>query len=615
MRRGDVYDTIIEYGYLSRLLDGSLSVRTAAEIIGVSEEAIRRGLRAAVEDTEIEAKAKDWTASGKVAALLGPTSPPADVEPGTDEWWAFIDEMTTAFVAFRDEYFRLPSGALFITSVFHRLWIRQVLNTIWTGGHSMILSPPRHGKSELLVHFCVWLICRNPNVRIAWIGGNKDIAADMVGAVREHLADNEALIEDMLPQGKTFRPKGRASGEWQASKFTVANRTVFGIKASTMVAIGRGGKILSRDMDFIICDDIEDHDSTLIESSRATTRGWFNQDLYSRKEEHTGLFVIGSRQHFDDLYGYLLDSDVFDTIVDSAHDELCDKDPLNEEAHTDCCLFPELRSYKWLMTKKRSAEALGLPHIYEMVYLNRPRPIGGSTFVKEEIEPAFNRDRGLGIENIPPIQPADETAEPPERRLSLVAGLDPAFTGYQASFCWAYDSVSNQQFMVDLDNNLGGGVVPALTIMQEWLALYDLRHWVVEANLMRTGLLDDPRIVEWSRANDVYIEPHETQQNKHDEFYGVTSFRRLYIENMIDLPYWGDAARAKTNLYVQQLLAYSDENKRRSNTRSDIVMASWFPMRAIRRWQKETQASMSVQYDEDFSGWEELFDIGDEVPW
>ena len=603
-RRGDVYEAIYDNDLDARLLDGSLSPEVAADMLGVSPHTVRDSIRAMVVDEAMEADAATWRPKEMYLEMLGPMEAP---KVGTEAYETFLDLMVIAFVAFRDEFFQLPSGKKFITSKFHRKWIRQVLHTIYTGGHSMILSPPRHGKSELLVHFCVWLTMRNPNIRMAWIGGNKEIASDMVGAVREHLGYNTKLVEAYLPKGKTFKPKGRASGEWQVSKFTVANRTVTGIKASTMVAIGRGGKILSRDCDFIICDDIEDHDSTLIQSARETTRGWFNQDLYSRKEDHTALFVIGSRQHTDDLYGYLLESEDFDCIVDTAHDEMCQIDPYDEKAHKDCLLFPELRSYKWLMQKKRSAEALGLPHIFEMVYLNRPRAMGTTLFVKDEIEQCFDPTRSLGIPTFPKAEEADKP------NLRFVAGLDPAFTGYQAAFLWGYDAKSQKQWMCDIDNHLGGGILMALDIIVRWHETYQLKHWVIEDNLLDTAIRDDPRIVEYTRANDIYLEGHQTQMNKHDPYWGVTSFRRMYMDKMISLPTGDDQAVAMTNLYMSQLLAYSDENIKRSRrAKSDIVMASWFPMRAIRRWQKEIQAQMSVEFDEDFGGWEDLFAVNDD---
>ena len=97
-----------------------------------------------------------------------------------------------------------------------------------------------------------------------------------------------------------------------------------------MVAVGKGGKILSRDCDFlIIADDIEDFGSTAQPSGRAATKRWWTTTLSSRVEAHTAVVVIGSRQHSDDLYNSLLDNNAWDNIV--------------EQAHSDDCEIPETR--------------------------------------------------------------------------------------------------------------------------------------------------------------------------------------------------------------------------------------------------------------------------------
>lgn len=606
-RRGDVYAEIASRGWEERLINGTLSIRAAADMMQVDESAVRDSLRAILQDRQYADEASAWTMDHQYLRMLGPAQAP---DRTSEEYQSFLDEMVDAFVDFREEFFLLADYTQYLTDPFHRRWIRQILDTIYTGGHSLIMSPPRHGKSDLLTHFCVWLICRNPHIRIAWVGGNKEIAQDMVGSVREHLADNEHLIEAMLSPGTKFKPP--RSGEWKMGKFTVANRVIPGIKASSMVAVGRGGKILSRDMDFVICDDIEDHDSTLIESSRQTTRSWFLQDLYSRKEEHTGVAVIGSRVHHDDLYGYLINYPEFDVIVDTAHSEVCVKDPTDHKLHVDCMLFPSLRSYDWLMTKKRAAEALGMPQSYEMVYLNRPRASESMVFVKEEIEGCFDPTRTIGVPLVEMINEEGDTVPAP---LRLVAGLDPSFSGYQAAFCWAFDPTTDRQWMVDLDNHLGGGIIPAFNIIKEWLDLYGVRHWVIEDNLYHTAIRDDPRIVEYCRQNDIFLEGHQTLMNKHDPFFGLTAMRRLFYEKLVNLPTGDETSRAKTMLYEQQLLAYSDEIRKQRRNKSDVLMGSWFPQRAIRRWQKETQASMSVEYDEDFAGWEGSFDELNESPW
>ena len=88
-----------------------------------------------------------------------------------------------------------------------------------------------------------------------------------VGAVLDHLENNEGLIQD-YGDWDGFRPANRSGKSWSSSQFTVATRTVSGIKSPTLVAIGKGGKILSRDADLIIADDIEDHGTTVQPSAR-----------------------------------------------------------------------------------------------------------------------------------------------------------------------------------------------------------------------------------------------------------------------------------------------------------------------------------------------------------
>ena len=141
-----------------------------------------------------------------------------------------------------------------------------------------------------------------------WVGGNEDIAKNAVGAVLDHLENNELLNEEINGPGEKFQPKIRSGKSWSSGQFTIGTRTVTGIKSPTMVAVGKGGKILSRDCDLIIADDIEDHGTTIQPSAREQTRQWWTTTLSSRKEEHTAIVVIGSRQHPEDLYNFLLDN-------------------------------------------------------------------------------------------------------------------------------------------------------------------------------------------------------------------------------------------------------------------------------------------------------------------
>lgn len=587
------------------LVCGEITRNRVGGMLGMTGAAVGTALTEVLRRASDRKAAATWSPSPDAVAMIG-----GDLdwpEPGNVravEGWA--TDMTERFVAFRNAFFTTPRGP-YLTEGFHRRWIRAILISLATGGRQMILSPPRHGKSELLVHFCVWLIQVNPNIRIIWIGGNGEIAGDMTSAVKNTLADNLELRKTYLAPGTDYVPPVRSSKPWGSTKFTVNTRTVDS-KAATMVAVGRQGKILSRDVDLLVCDDIEDFDSTESEAVRGQTRSWWFNTVESRKEEHTAWVTIGSRQHPDDLYNYLLDDAEWNTIVDSAHNPDCGIDPHTVDAHVACMLFPRLRSYAWLEGKRRTAENQGLLANYEMVYLNDPRPEGHVIYSAEAIRNSYNPSRGLGVFTL-----EDDSGN--TRGLRLVAGLDPSSTGYQAGFLWGYDPDTKIRYMIDSDNRQGGGIAQAMALMVRWYETYGCAHWVVEDNGFQRAIRMDEKIREWANRAGVFIEGHQTQgQNKNDPLFGVGAMARLYDASLVDLPYGTDEAREKTVAYTRQMLTFTDVayKYKRTNRKTDILMASWFPQKVLRRWEKEYQAEMDVDYEPSYAGFEmsEITDLG-----
>ena len=398
--RGEYYQDYIE-NFAAEVEQDLIAKTAVADIYGVNKSVVTKMHEAYLVDKDNLELQKEWATPDEAIKSLG------------------------KFEDFRDRYFQTETGDPYETADFHQKWIKSILKAIDEGGEQMILSPPRHGKTDLLTHFAVWQICRNTNVRIMWVGGNEEIAKNAVGSVVDHLEHNEKLIEDFCGPGKTFKPKSRSGKSWTSGQFTVANRTVTGIKSPTMVAVGKGGKILSRDCDLIIADDIEDHSTTIQPSAREQTRQWWTTTLSSRKEEHTAIVVIGSRQHPEDLYNFLLENPQMEKIVEEAHSTECVLPENDIELHTDCMLWGSKRSYKWLLSRLQAAETTGGKAIFEMVYLNKAFVDGITMFDVEEVDLCRDINRVVG--HIPP-------------NTRLIAGLDPASTGFQSCFLWAVNT-------------------------------------------------------------------------------------------------------------------------------------------------------------------------------
>ena len=163
------------------------------------------------------------------------------------------------------------------------------------------------------------------------------------------------------------------------------------------------------------------------------------------------MVLIGSRQHPEDLYSAILESEAWETIVEEAHDSLCVIPEFEEEDHVDCMLWSGKRTFKWLINRKRDAMTTGGLKNFEMVYLNKAYSDSLRLFNPEQIEKCYDPNIGLG--HIP-------------KGAYLVAGLDPAATGYQAGFLWAVETNASEikLTLVDLENHQGGGLDEAFAL-------------------------------------------------------------------------------------------------------------------------------------------------------
>ncbi|MDX1744487.1 MAG: hypothetical protein R3324_01000, partial [Halobacteriales archaeon] len=214
----------------------------------------------------------------------------------------------------------------------------------------------------------------------------------------------------------------------------------------------------------------------------------------------------------------------------------------------------------------------------------------------------------------------------------LVAGLDPATAGYQAAVLWAYTASTGQIHLVDVSNQAGAGIGGWRDILREWWDVYGLTHWVVETNAAQSGYLDDTWVRDFRTRYSIHIEPHQTGSNKWDPHIGLTAMARMFGETYehpdpttgidrtlrrITLPYGTPNAKAVTDLYIGQARHFSQNasasKSARKGYKSDVLMASWFPMRSIRRWKSEDAAEMDVEYEQSFSSFQQT--EWNEVPW
>jgi hypothetical protein len=402
---------------------------------------------------------------------------------------------------------------------------------------------------------------------------------------------------------------------WSKGEFTVATRTAYDISGSSMQSLGRGGTLVSLNADVIVVDDIEDAGSVSQAGTREGTREWFTTELESRKEEHTGLFLIGSRHHADDLYSRLLENDQYEFIVESAHDDACTLPESDYDAHVlaqedgGCMLFPVLRSYRWLMKQKLSSETTGGEAAWRLVYQNQVAGDGLTVFDKESVLAC--RSNGYRVGVFPTVK--QHGVDPRGSGVTLVAGLDPAHVGYQAAVLFAYQTAPDLKvWLVDLENREGGGVPAAEQTIRRWYEKYKVAHWVIESNLLGS-MSQYKEVRDYAQAHGIYLQDFGTYSNKADPNFGVTSLAPLFASRTFVLPYGDAESVEKTDQLVRQLVVWDGSQPRnriaRSGQKTDLVMACWFAFDPIRRARMAFTAEMGVEID-GYSG----FDFN-EAPW
>jgi hypothetical protein len=235
------------------------------------------------------------------------------------------------------------------------------------------------------------------------------------------------------------------------------------------------------------------------------------------------------------------------------------------------------------------------------VYLNKAFVDGITMFNSEDIDDCRDVNRKIG--HIP-------------AGTHLIAGLDPASTGFQACVLWAANPETGQLYLVDIENEEGGGVIQARESIKKWYEMYSCAHWVIEENGFQKAIRQDEKIKDFCARFGIYTEGHQTQRNKFDPIFGVGSMAQLFKEKLINLPYGDANSEVKSNIYRRQLIYFSSAaNKAKGNKgyKSDVVMASWFPLKVIRRLGKERLAEVGLDYEPSFGEWN-ITDMN-ESPW
>lgn len=231
-----------------------------------------------------------------------------------------------------------------IAALFQRALTEQV--------KAVISLPPRHGKTELLLHAIAWVLARNPAYQVAYLSATAALAKAKSSRARK-LAGAAGVALDRSSRNKSdWRTTSGEGGLW---------------------ACGIGGQINGQGFNLCLVDDPHkgraEAESGIL---RDRVHDWLKGDAFPRLEPKGSIFVVHTRWHNDDLAGRLISSGRWENVCLPA---------INPKGEA---LWPERWSLEALLELQ---EELGGVDGYDWVslYQGQPQPDGAAIFK----EPAF----------------------------------------------------------------------------------------------------------------------------------------------------------------------------------------------------------------------------------
>lgn len=171
----------------------------------------------------------------------------------------------------------------------------------------LVLAPRGHLKSTLCtVAYALWRAFKNPNIRILISNYREANAGSFLFQIR-----NELLSERL----KTFFPKAipnLRNVKWNESQITL-NRTS-NPKEATFEIAGVGNEITGRHYDLILFDDIVGPENIGTLEQLQKLQAWWNQ-MQAILEPGGEQVLVGTRWHYADLYGFILENMASEFLV------------------------------------------------------------------------------------------------------------------------------------------------------------------------------------------------------------------------------------------------------------------------------------------------------------
>lgn len=223
------------------------------------------------------------------------------------------------------------------------------LERVTTGPVRAVLNaPPRHGKSELLMHHAAWFLRKHPERTVGYATHEATLAWSKSRIIADYARRAGVELRSLTP----------AAYEW---------RTVQG---GGCLAAGMRGSWTGRGVDVLYVDDpYKDRAEADSALTRRVRKEWFQSVANTRIEPGGSIYVTHTRWHEDDLSGWITSGE----YEDGASYEVVNLPALDADGRA---LWPERWPEEELESKRRGVG----PFEWSALYMGKPVPRTGRMF-------------------------------------------------------------------------------------------------------------------------------------------------------------------------------------------------------------------------------------------
>jgi len=466
----------------------------------------------------------------------------------------------------------------------HIRWIQHFIKH----KQALTLGPRDHGKTETLCRIAItWEIVRNRNIRILLVSQASGLSIKSLSVVKAELEDNERLKRD-------FGAFYTIDNTWEKKQIYVIRPE--NLKDPTVEAIGIMGAVTGGRFDWIILDDIIDSLVVRTEDQRAKYRDYVNDTLIPLLEPGGRISVIGTRKHFDDVYGSFIKNKMWAVhrdvaiIREPAKWEIVELDePIIEDDGTEIW-------FKVVIHSKDRGEVLW-PEKWSMEDLLLLRYLIGSVLFNREYQNVIVDDENAIFKLKWLEQCRDEnlsyvignlSKERRKKYLAIIQGDDPSLiTSKQTAeandsdfhVIWTIGiRPKGNRDLIGLFRTRGNSPAQVEKNIVQENGRFNANLHFLETNAF--GAIYAYNLIE---REDIKLVKHHTGGNKTDFYQGVPSLAVMFENRKYSLPYKTEEDKQITDKVVEEFHSLG------MNVHDDIVMAAWIAETGATRWKRSQQ--------------------------